>query len=647
MGLPSPDLDDRRFQDLVDEAKRLIPTYCPEWTNHNLADPGIALVELFAWMTEMTLYRLNQVPDRLYAKFLDLVGIELFPPSPACSDLTFWLSGPAAQTVVVPAATQVATAPGRSGGAVVFMTDDDLEIVEPEFIAFLTGTGGGNYYNAWDDLQFGRGGVPVFTSTPLRPGDAFYLGFRASLAGNVLRLRVAASVEGLGVDPKRPPLDWEAWTGDSWGPCRLHSDNTGGLNRDGEIVLLLPASHAPLTLADQRAYWVRGRLDEAEPDEPEYRDTPVVRSVEVTSLGGSALAHHGEPAPAELLGISDGTPAQRFKLRSQPVLPRRPGNTVVVASSGESTPWEEVSDFSHSGPDDRHVVWDANDGEVRFGPSIRYPNGKVRQHGAVPPKGVDISVTGYPFGGGATGNVGAGTLTVMRTTIPYVDRVENLRAAGGGVDAETVGNAKLRAPASIRTGERAVTAADYERLTLEADQQVARSRCLPATEPGAPVRVLIVPHTHKAPAELELDDFALSDELVETISKYLDRRRTLGTSVEIGTPFYQGITVAARLKALPGRPIDLVRQRALDALYRYFNPLVGGIRGTGWEFEEDAGTAPVYEFLDAVEGVDRVEEVLLFEADLRERERAGRGKEVVRLSNDCLFLGYAHRIVVQ
>src|SRR5688572_7721248 len=145
MSLPAPNLDDRRFQDIVDEAKRRITRHCPDWTDHNVSDPGVALVELFAWMTEMTLYRLNQVPDRLYAKFLDLVGIELFPPSPATTDLTFWLSAPAEQTVVVPGGTQVATVPGRSGGAIVFMTDDDLEIVVPDFFAFLTGTGGGNY----------------------------------------------------------------------------------------------------------------------------------------------------------------------------------------------------------------------------------------------------------------------------------------------------------------------------------------------------------------------------------------------------------------------------------------------------------------------------------------------------------------------
>src|ERR1700761_6881237 len=110
MPLSAPDLDDRKFQDIVDEAKRLIPRYCPEWTNHNVSDPGVALIELFAWMSEMVLFRLNQVPDRLYVHFLNLVGIEPFPPSVAQADLTFWLSAVQSESVRVPAGLQVATA---------------------------------------------------------------------------------------------------------------------------------------------------------------------------------------------------------------------------------------------------------------------------------------------------------------------------------------------------------------------------------------------------------------------------------------------------------------------------------------------------------------------------------------------------------
>ena len=63
MTLPVPNLDDRRFQDLVDDAKRLVQQRCPSWTDHNVSDPGVTLIEPFAWMTDQMLYRLNRVPE--------------------------------------------------------------------------------------------------------------------------------------------------------------------------------------------------------------------------------------------------------------------------------------------------------------------------------------------------------------------------------------------------------------------------------------------------------------------------------------------------------------------------------------------------------------------------------------------------------
>ena len=72
MTLPAPNLDDRRFQDLVDDAKRMVQQRCPEWTDHNVSDPGVTLIETFAFMVDQLLYRLNRVPDRLYVTFLDL-----------------------------------------------------------------------------------------------------------------------------------------------------------------------------------------------------------------------------------------------------------------------------------------------------------------------------------------------------------------------------------------------------------------------------------------------------------------------------------------------------------------------------------------------------------------------------------------------
>src|SRR5512139_3721192 len=107
MALPVPKLDDRQFQDIVDEAKKRIPYYCREWTDHKVSDPGITLIELFAWMTDIILYRLNQVPDLHTINFLNLMGITLREPSPACAPITFWLSEPQPFAIKIPSGTEV------------------------------------------------------------------------------------------------------------------------------------------------------------------------------------------------------------------------------------------------------------------------------------------------------------------------------------------------------------------------------------------------------------------------------------------------------------------------------------------------------------------------------------------------------------
>ena len=71
MTLPQPYLDDRRFQDLVDDAKRIVAARCPEWSDHNVSDPGVTLIEAFAFMADELFYRLNRVPDKLYIAFLE------------------------------------------------------------------------------------------------------------------------------------------------------------------------------------------------------------------------------------------------------------------------------------------------------------------------------------------------------------------------------------------------------------------------------------------------------------------------------------------------------------------------------------------------------------------------------------------------
>jgi len=74
MPIPLPNLDDRSYADLTAQAQALIPSLDPAWTNYNPSDPGITLVELLAWLTEMLLFQVNQVPPASTEKFLKLLN---------------------------------------------------------------------------------------------------------------------------------------------------------------------------------------------------------------------------------------------------------------------------------------------------------------------------------------------------------------------------------------------------------------------------------------------------------------------------------------------------------------------------------------------------------------------------------------------
>lgn len=124
MPLPSPNLDDRTFAQLVEEARQRIAATCPTWTDLSVGDPGMALVEVFAFLTETMIYRLNRVPDKAYVEFLRLLGVTLQPPAAARVNLVFSLSSPAAAAIDIPRGTRVTvTRADSSGQSPVFVTD--------------------------------------------------------------------------------------------------------------------------------------------------------------------------------------------------------------------------------------------------------------------------------------------------------------------------------------------------------------------------------------------------------------------------------------------------------------------------------------------------------------------------------------------
>src|SRR5947209_5477238 len=180
MTLPVPVLDDRTFQDIVDECKRMIPRFTPEWTDHNVSDPGVTLIELFAWMTEMLLYRMNQVPRRNYVKFLEMIGVRLDPARPARTEVLFRLSAPQEYAVVIPAGTEVATVRTSTQQSIIFATEEALEIKIPTLAQALVSRDEFNYRDYMPALRNPTLRVPIFEDPP-KPGNGFYAG----LAGDM------------------------------------------------------------------------------------------------------------------------------------------------------------------------------------------------------------------------------------------------------------------------------------------------------------------------------------------------------------------------------------------------------------------------------------------------------------------------------
>ncbi|MFE0171694.1 putative baseplate assembly protein [Streptomyces sp. NPDC059002] len=662
MALPAPHLDDRRFQQFVDDAKRYIQQRCPEWTDHNVSDPGVTLIEAVAHMADQVVYRLNRVPEKNHLAFLDLLGVTLFPPAAARADVTFWLSAPQPEPVVLPAGTEVATSRTETEEAVAFATEDDLTVVPCELESVLRQEAGGTPQDCGQDV-FGGRDVAVFAAAP-RPGDTLLFGLSAAVPRCAAVLQLDSRVDGVGVDPRQPPLVWEAWTAEGWTECEVEEDSTGGLNRPGEVVLHIPAGHIVSRIGRQDAGWLRCRVIEAAQGQPFYSASPTVRSASAFTIGGTTSVAHADVVRDEQLGDSSGVPGQRLRLAQAPVVADRPPLVLEVAghAGDEGTagaddeseeagwqPWQVVADFASSGPLDRHITLDAATGEIAFGPAVREPDGSLRQFGAVPAKGAAIRATRYRTGGGRAGNVARGAIQVLRSSIPYVARVENREAARGGVDGETVQEAKVRAPIALRAQERAVTARDYEELARRAAPETARIHCIAADAAEAgenAVRVLVVPQAvSDRGGRLRFEQLVPGDELLSRVTQFLDDRRPIGTRLAVGPPFYQGVTVVATLHSFRAAQSEKVRAEALDALYAYLDPLTGGAHGDGWPFGRPLRAGEIFAALQRVPGVELVDEVLLHPADPLTGRR-GDATDRIDLAPSALLFPFDHRVRV-
>ena len=376
-----------------------IPRYCPEWTDHNVSDPGITLVELFAWLTDQMLMRFNQIPRKNYVAFLELLGIRLQPPTPAQVRLTFYLSTHLLE-YTIPQGTEVATERTETQEAIIFTTDRDLVIAQPTIKHILsapdaddTPRSRSDRTEQWLRQHDGLAVTHEFELFPQKPqsGNSFYLVIEpnTSLSGNVLAIAfTGASGTPTGINPKHPPRSWSAWDGESWIEVLLQEadDTTNGFSFDentadndsfeqsGDVILHLPERLPTDSFDGYKGHWIRCTLSEFDRHQSGYATSPRIKTIAMRSVGGAVQASQCVLVEEEILGIGNGKPGQSFEVETAPILESLGEEQLLVLPLGKPPEtWQKVEDFAESKPHARHYVVDALAGTIQFGPLIREP----------------------------------------------------------------------------------------------------------------------------------------------------------------------------------------------------------------------------------------------------------------------------------
>jgi predicted phage baseplate assembly protein len=187
MGLNVPDLDDRTFEELLENATRSIPVHTDEWTDHNESDPGITILEVLAWVAESDIYRLDRVTEIHVRKYLQLLGVQPRPPQPASTRLALSPDGAASGTEIE--AGEALLADDGSGSAKQFETTADLRLTDAEVAAVVSAHREGQVDNTTanesDSMHFLAFGPAA------EGGSAMYVGFDEDPFADAERLDLA------------------------------------------------------------------------------------------------------------------------------------------------------------------------------------------------------------------------------------------------------------------------------------------------------------------------------------------------------------------------------------------------------------------------------------------------------------------------
>ncbi|MQY12624.1 hypothetical protein SRB5_27600 [Streptomyces sp. RB5] len=672
MTLIGPVLDDRDFEQLRTELIQRIPTFTPEWTDHNDSDPGIALLDLFAFLGESLLFRFNQIPDATKVAFLRLLGIPALPARPA--------EVLAALRTEVPGGVQLLRGGELRAGAVSFETDDEVYAWPVETLGMIKEAvpppaeddtaERARRCDALFRLGLGTGTPVQFFRPRLLPPDpaapeaapvtvadavdrALWIAvlhaeganpaaLAREMAGHGLFLGVAfdESVDrpfrladldaagagryrSTGLDAELPPTLWRLWTADGaeLSPVQVARDTTEGLTTTGVVELTLPD---PLVLPDP-AVPPSGGADSPPPLEDAARAARVVAWLQVTrplAAGQPGTAGSGDPIHRVRWVGANAVRATQARSITVPEL-------LGVGSGGAGQvfplvqrgilPRTVVLDVEESG---RWQQWSEADSFAAARPGDRFYTvnlaaGEVRfgsggQGPRVPQIGERIRVRAYRYGGGAAGNVAAGAITQVAATAGVT--ASNPLPAAGGRDAESLDAALERIPGEVHRRDRAVTADDFRELALRVPG-VARAETLPLLHPDTPdvpaagvVSVLVVPAEDVRDPAAPLPDRSLLRE----VTRYLDPRRLITTELYVIPPEYRRIGLAAGVVVRDGYQVDAVRRWVELILRQFLAPLPPyGPDGRGWPLGRTVRRAELEAVAVQVDGVEYLEGLLL------------------------------------
>lgn len=568
MSLPVTKLDTIDFEALFTEARDLIPRYAEAWTDHNLHDPGITLIDLIAWIADQEVFRIGFVGDRHRKAFAALLGVHPKHATPARGLLWPPAAGRAAER-----RGGVSISPPRSGAWPARLLEEGTQIVSPEqpdlkFLlerkVFLTDAqlqvpllveGGkqlkladlkadrGSRYSPLGKFGTGTGAIELPFSAPLVPAT------NSSPDPQPIALGFAVEPfdEG-GTDTKRwGPIAFDYRVGrGQWEAIAVEYDGTHALARTGVVVLKIPKRKPDPA---QVGSTLRLRFDKGF-----FPISPELRKLDVNVLPIVQVAEEAEQVLGRSNGLPDQTAAVDFAKLPEPdaasdAFQIKPLQVVV-----DKDVWTAVDDLRESGPGDQHYVADSERGFIRFGNGV---------NGAIPAANAQIRRSAFHATEGAEGNLGGGrTWRVAGIAADFT----NQGAIAGGAKSSTIKDLLAEARRHAVTRRALVTGDDL----MTAAQglpgfAVQRAEVLTRHDPSLPDRkvrgtrtVVLVPRRDLSLPQLPPP---LARGYLDAARDALASRRLIGERIAVEGPGYAVVDVELSVLFGAGASLGPIREK--------------------------------------------------------------------------------------